>query len=92
MVLFDGLFAKGPVMHRCRELNWQSMILPKDKDLTVTRRSFTHTNQYSTKIDSSAPVSKRRQHISSFSKIEHEFIWEGSKSLDHPYDGLLRDL
>ena len=33
LLLLDGLYANGPVMHRCRQYHWQFMIVLKDKDL-----------------------------------------------------------
>ena len=33
LLLLDGLYANGPVMQRCRQYNWQFMIVLKDKDL-----------------------------------------------------------
>jgi hypothetical protein len=33
LVLLDALYANGPVMARCRQYNWQFMIVLKDKDL-----------------------------------------------------------
>ena len=32
LLLRDGLYAHGPVMARCLQLNWQFMIVLKDKD------------------------------------------------------------
>ncbi len=33
LLLLDGLYANGPVMHRCRQYHWQFMIVLKDKNL-----------------------------------------------------------
>ena len=34
LLLLDGLYANGPIMDRCRQYNWQFMIVLKDKDLS----------------------------------------------------------
>jgi hypothetical protein len=37
LLLLDGLYANGPVMVRCRELNWDCMIVLQDGSLPSIR-------------------------------------------------------
>jgi len=40
MVLLDGLYANGPVMARCREYDWQFMIVLQDKSLPLVWEEY----------------------------------------------------
>ena len=40
MLLLDGLYANGPVMKRCRDYNWEYMIVLQDKQLPSVREEF----------------------------------------------------
>ena len=40
MLLLDGLYAQGPVMQRCRDYNWQFMIVLKDGSLPTAWQEY----------------------------------------------------
>ncbi len=79
ILLLDGLYANGPVMDRCRQLNWQFMIVLKNKDLPSVWEEFKGLKPLQPKNRLEQPWGDRRQHFSWVNAIEYEYTQEGKR-------------
>jgi len=81
LLLLDGLYANGPVMARCRQLNWQFMIVLKDKDLSRVWEEFDSLQSLQPDNRLQRTWGDRRQHFSWVNAIVYEFTHAGRKHL-----------
>ncbi len=80
LLLLDGLYANGPVMARCRQYNWQFMIVLKDKDLSSVWEEFNALKPLQHENHLERTWGNRRQHFSWVNAIEYVFN-QGRKHL-----------
>ena len=71
--LLDGLFANGPVMDRCQQLNWQFMIVLKDKGPSNIWEEY----------DGLQPLQPRNRLIRSWGARRQSFSW--SNTIEYEY-------
>ncbi len=81
LLLLDGLYANGPVMRRCRQLNWQFMIVLKDKDLTTVWEEFESLQPLQPENRLKRTWGERHQQFCWVNDIDYEFTQAGRK---HP--------
>ncbi len=81
VLLLDGLYANGPVMRRCRQLNWQFMIVLKDKDLTTVWEEFESLRPLQPENRLQHNWGERRQYFFWVNAIDYEFTQAGRKHL-----------
>ncbi len=79
ILLLDGLYANGPVMARCHQLNWQFMIVLKNKNLPTVWDEFKGLKPLQPKNRLDQSWGERRQHFSWVNDIEYEYIQEGKR-------------
>ncbi len=80
LLLLDGLYANGPVMLRCRQFNWQFMIVLKDKDLSGIWEEFNALKPLQHENHLERTWGNRHQHFSWVNAIEYVFN-QGRKHL-----------
>jgi hypothetical protein len=80
ILLLDGLYANGPVMERCRALNWQCMIVLKDKDLSTVWEEYNGLKPLLPKNQLNNIWGDRRQHFSWVNDIEYEYLKAGKRN------------
>jgi hypothetical protein len=73
VLLLDGLYANGPVMHRCSQYHWQFMIVLKDKDLPSVWEEFRALQPLQPQNRLQHLWGERRQRFSWVNAIEYEF-------------------
>ena len=81
LLLLDGLYANGPVMQRCRQYNWQFMIVLKDKDMRSAWEEFESLQPLQPENRLKRTWGERRQHFSWINSIDYEFTRSGRKHL-----------
>ncbi len=81
VLLLDGLYANGPVMQRCRQLNWQFMIVLKDKDLPSVWEEFESLQPLQPVNRLQRTWGDRRQRFSWVNAIDYEFTQAGRRHL-----------
>ena len=81
LLLLDGLYANGPVMCRCRQLNWQFMIVLKDKELPSAWEEFESLQPLQSENHLHRTWGERRQRFSWVNAIDYEFTQAGRKHL-----------
>jgi len=81
LLLLDGLYANGPVMRRCRQCNWQFMIVLKDKDLRSVWEEFESLQPLQPGNRLQRTWGDRRQRFSWVNAIDYEFNQAGRKPL-----------
>jgi hypothetical protein len=81
LLLLDGLYANGPVMHRCHQLNWQFMIVLKDKDLPSVWEEVKALKPLQPKNRLQRAWGERRQRFYWVNAIDYEFTQAGRKRL-----------
>lgn len=81
LLLLDGLYANGPVMHRCRQYNWQFMIVLKDKDMLSAWEEFESLQPLQPENRLKRSWGERRQYFSWVNAIDYEFTQSGRKHL-----------
>lgn len=81
LLLLDGLYANGPVMQRCRQYNWQFMIVLKDKDMRSAWEEFESLQPLQPENRLKRTWGERRQHFSWINSIDYEFTQSGRKHL-----------
>lgn len=77
LLLLDGLYANGPIMARCRQLNWQFMIVLKNKDLPNVWDEFKGLKPLQPKNCLKRSWGDRRQHFTWVNEIEYEYKQDG---------------
>ncbi len=80
LLLLDGLYAKGPVMQRCRAYHWQFMIVLKDKDLPSVWREFNALHGLKPLVLQRC-WGRRRQRFSWANGIDTTYAVNGSRHL-----------
>jgi DDE_Tnp_1-associated len=73
MVLLDGLYAKGPVLHRCHQYHWQYMIVLKDGSLPTVMREFEALAELEPKHRHNMTWGGRNQRFKWANDIEYEY-------------------
>lgn len=73
MVLLDGLYAKGPVLQRCRQYHWQYMIVLKDGALPTVLREFEALAELEPEQRHSIVRGGRSQRFRWVNDIEYEY-------------------
>ncbi len=81
LLLLDGLYANGPVMHRCRQLNWPFMIVLKDKDLPSVWEEVRALKPLQPENRLKRAWGERRQRFYWVNAIDYEFAHAGRKRL-----------
>lgn len=81
LLLLDGLYANGPVMHRCRQYNWQFMIVLKDKDLPTAWEEFESLQPLQPESRLKRTWGDRHQRFFWVNAIEYEFTNAGRQRL-----------
>jgi len=81
LLLLDGLYANGPVMQRCRQYNWQFMIVLKDKDMPSAWEEFESLQPLQPENRLKRSWGERRQDFSWVNAIDYEFTQSGRKHL-----------
>jgi hypothetical protein len=81
LLLLDGLYANGPVMARCLQLNWQFMIVLKDKDLPSLWEEFEALQPLLPANRLTRTWGKRRQSFSWVNAIDYTFTQAGRTHL-----------
>jgi hypothetical protein len=79
IVLLDGLYANGPVMARCRQLNWQFMIVLKDKDLPSVWEEANALHQLTPQDHLGSHWGNRDQRFWWVNAIDYEFTHGGRR-------------
>ena len=82
LLLLDGLYANGPVMHRCRQYNWQFMIVLKDKEMPSAWEEYESLQPLQPENRLKRTWGERRQHFSWVNAIDYEFTQSGRKHLN----------
>ena len=82
LVLLDGLYANGPVMARCRQYNWQFMIVLKDKDLPNVWEEFESLQPLQPENRLERTWGERRQRFFWVNAIDYEFTQAGRQYLN----------
>ena len=80
LLLLDGLYANGPVMHRCRQFHWQFMIVLKDQDLSTVWEEF-HALHAVQPTGCQRHWGERRQRFSGVNGIDYAFSNHGRHHL-----------
>jgi len=73
LLLLDGLYANGPVMARCRELNWDFMIVLKDESLRTVWEEYRGLLPLQPKHRLDHTWNGRRQHFAWVNEIRYEY-------------------
>ncbi len=73
ILLLDGLYAKGPVMDRCHQYNWQYMIVLKDGALPTVVREFVALSELEPKQRHTMSWNGRTQRFKWINDIEYEY-------------------
>ena len=81
LLLLDGLYANGPVMQRCRQFNWQFMIVLKDKDLPSVWEEVKALKPLQSENRLKRTWGDRYQHFFWINAIDYEFTQAGRKHL-----------
>jgi len=81
LLLLDGLYANGPIMDRCRQYNWQFMIVLKDKDLSSVWEEFDSLRPLQPGNRLHRVWGERHQSFSWVNAIDYEFTQAGRKRL-----------
>jgi len=81
LLLLDGLYANGPVMHRCRQYHWQFMIVLKDKDLPSVWEEFRALQCLQPENRLQHIWGDRRQRFLWVNAIDYEFTNPGRQRL-----------
>jgi hypothetical protein len=81
LLLLDGLYANGPVMHRCRQYHWQFMIVLKDKDLPRVWDEVKALAPLQPEQRLQRTWGDRRQRFLWVNAIEYEFTTAGRQRL-----------
>ncbi len=81
LLLLDGLYANGPVMQRCRQLNWQFMIVLKDKDLPTVWEEFESLKSLQSENRFKRTWGERHQQFFWVNAIDYEFTQGGRRHL-----------
>jgi hypothetical protein len=71
LALLDGLYANGPVMDRCREYNWQHMIVLQDGSLPSVWEEFNGLSCLEENNQLAQPWGDRRQSFRWINQIEY---------------------
>jgi hypothetical protein len=79
ILLLDGLYANGPVMERCREYDWQFMIVLKNKELPSVWQEFEELKLLQPKNRRTQSWGGRQQQFTWVNGIEYEFTKDGKK-------------
>ena len=80
LLLLDGLYANGPVMHRCRQFHWQFMIVLKDQDRSTVWEEF-HALHAVQPTGCQRHWGERRQRFSWVNGIDYAFSNHGRHHL-----------
>ena len=75
LLLLDGLYARGPVMERCEQYNWQFMTVLKDKDLKTVWRE----------VDGLRPLQPNNSHKRTWGDRHQRFWWVND--IEYHYQG-----
>jgi hypothetical protein len=81
LLLLDGLYANGPVMARCRQFNWQFMIVLKDKDLPSVWEEFKSLQPLQPENRLQRTWGERHQRFFWVNAIDYEFTQAGRQRL-----------
>jgi hypothetical protein len=73
ILLLDGLYANGPIMQRCRQFNWQFMIVLKSGGLPSVWQEFESLKPLQPKNRHDHRWHDRRQRFCWINDIEYEF-------------------
>lgn len=73
MVLLDGLYPNGPILARCRELNWDFMIVLQDASLPSVWREALGLKQLLPENEHDRQWHKRKQHFWWVNNIEYSY-------------------
>jgi len=79
IVLMDGLYPNGPVMERCRQYEWQYMIVLQDKSLSTVHGEFDAISELEPKNRYTSLWGNRRQRFRWANGIEYSFGSNGKK-------------
>lgn len=71
MLMLDGLYAKGPVMYLCEQLNWQYMIVLKDACLPSVWAEYESLQRLQTRNTHQQQWGQREQHFRWVNDIEY---------------------
>ena len=77
LVLLDGLYANGPVMARCRQMNWQFMIVLKDQELPGVWEEAHALHRLTPRDQLTRRWGNRHQRFWWVNAIDYEFIRSG---------------
>jgi hypothetical protein len=80
ILLLDGLYANGPVMERCRQYDWQFMIVLQNNELKTVWAEFEELRPLQPKNHRSMTWHGRKQHFTWVNAIEYEFNQNSKQS------------
>lgn len=79
MLLMDGIYANGPVIHRCNKYHWQYMIVLKDGALPAAMEEFNGLLKLEPEQRHTRTWKGRIQDFKWINEIEHEYTADGKK-------------
>ena len=82
MLLLDGLYAQGPVMERCRDYNWQFMIVLKDGSLPTAWEEYHSLLDLHPGNEYRQNWGERRQQFRWVNHIRYEYGPNGKQHID----------
>ena len=75
-VLLDGLYASGPIIELCKQLNWDYMIVLKDKSLTTVWEEFNSLSDMKPENSYGMKHNGRKQQFKWVNEIEYDYTVE----------------
>ena len=82
MLLLDGLYPNGPIMERCRQYNWDFMIVLKRGSLPTVWEEYESLRHFENANQQQQNWGKRKQHFQWVNQIRYEYGANGKQHID----------